>query len=99
MWMLGVGAVYEFPKKFRLVEDLDSVQLMSAEVSIPNGQGGFDAREYIKFALGRLYLVSEFVVRHGFWGGCLVVMRKACNMGPKRPCGSMVKGIRTMFLL
>ena len=50
VWMLGVGAVYKFPKKIRVLEDLDSLQLMSAEVSIPSGQGGFDAREYIKLA-------------------------------------------------
>ena len=75
-----MGAVYEFPKKFRVLEDLDSLHLMSAEVSIPNGHGGFDAREYIKFALGRWYFVLECVVRHGFWGGCLVVVRKACNI-------------------
>ena len=74
-------------------------QLISAEVSIPSGQGGVEALAYIRLAFGRWYLVFWWVVRHGFWGGWLVFFRKACNMGPKRPCGSIVKGMRTMFLL
>ena len=48
-----MGAVYDPPKKLRLVGDKDSCQLISAEVSIPSGHGGFEAREYIRFAFGR----------------------------------------------
>ena len=67
--ILGVGAVYEFPKKVRLVGDVDSLQFISAVVSIPSGHGGLDAREYIRFAFGRWYFVLECDVRHGFCGG------------------------------
>ena len=55
MWILGVGAVYEFPKNVRLVVEVELLQLISAEVSIPSGHGGVEAREYIKFACGQWY--------------------------------------------
>ena len=66
MWILGVGAVYELPKKVRRFGDIDSCQLMSAEVSIPSGHGWFEAREYIKLAFGRWYFVLGCVICHGF---------------------------------
>ena len=53
MWVLGVGAVYELPKKVRLVGDIELLQLISAVVSIPSGHGGAQAREYMRFAFGR----------------------------------------------
>ena len=69
VWILGVGAVYEFPKKVRLVVEVELLQLISAEVSIPSGQGGVEALAYIRLAFGRWYLVFWCVVCHGFWGG------------------------------
>ena len=53
MWILGVGAVYEFPKNVRLVVEVELLQLISAEVSIPSGQGGVEALAYIRLAFGR----------------------------------------------
>ena len=52
MWIPGVGAVYELPKNVRLVVDVELLQLISAEVSIPSGQGGVEALEYIRLAFG-----------------------------------------------
>jgi len=69
VWILGVGAVYEFPKNVRLVVEVELLQLISAEVSIPSGQGGVEALAYIRLAFGQWYLVFWCVVRHGFWGG------------------------------
>ncbi len=42
VWIPGVGAVYELPKKVRLVVEVELLQLISAEVSIPSGQGGVE---------------------------------------------------------
>ena len=53
MWTLGVGAVYEFPKKVLRVGEADALQFMSADVSMPRGHGGVEAREYMRFAFGR----------------------------------------------
>ena len=53
MWMRGVGTVYELPKKVHLVVDVESLQLISAVVSIPSGHGGVEAREYMRLAFGR----------------------------------------------
>ena len=69
VWILGVGAVYEFPKNVRLVVEVELLQLISAEVSIPSGQGGVEALAYIRLVFGWWYLVFWCVVRHGFWGG------------------------------
>jgi hypothetical protein len=69
VWILGVGAVYEFPKKVRLVGDIELLQLISAVVSIPSGHGGVLAREYMRFAYGRWRLLLWGEVHHGFWGG------------------------------
>ena len=69
MEILGVGAVYELPKKVRLVFDVELLQFISAVVSTPSGQGGSEAREYIKLAYGRCRLMLWGDVRQGFWGG------------------------------
>jgi hypothetical protein len=53
VWRLGVGAVYELPKNVRRVGDADCVHRMSADVRIPSGHGGCEARSYMKLALGR----------------------------------------------
>jgi len=53
VWMLGVGAVYELPKNVRRVGDVDCVHRMSADVRIPSGHGGWEARSYMRLALGR----------------------------------------------
>ena len=71
---------------------------MSADVSIPNGHGGWEARSSIRLALGQRNLELVDVVRQGFWCGWWVVVRNACNIGPNRAQGSMVKGMSTMFL-
>ncbi len=52
VWTLGVGAVYELPKKVLRVGEAEALQLMSADVSMPRGHGGVEAREYIRFAFG-----------------------------------------------
>ena len=91
VYMLGVGAVCEWPKKGRRVGDCDDFQWWSAEVSMPRGHGGVVAHFSMVEALGR----SEQKV---FWGGCWVVVRKAWSIGPKRHQGSMVKGMRTILL-
>ena len=96
--MLGVGAVYELPKKVLRVGEAEAFQLMSADVSMPRGHGGVEAREYIRFALGRWRLLLWGAVHQGLWGVWVVVVRKAWSIGPKRPCGSTVNGMRTMFL-
>ena len=69
MWILGVGAVYELPKKVRLVVDVELLQLISAVVSTPSGHGGVEAREYMRFAFGRWRLLLWGKVHQGFWGG------------------------------
>ena len=48
-----MGAVYELPKNVRRVGDADCVHRMSADVRIPSGHGGCEARSYMKLALGR----------------------------------------------
>ncbi len=53
VWRLGVGAVYELPKNDRRVGDVDCVHRMSADVRIPSGHGGWEARSYMRLALGR----------------------------------------------
>ena len=50
---LGVGAVYELPKNVRRVGDVDCFHRMSADVRIPIGHGGWEARSYMRMALGR----------------------------------------------
>ena len=57
VWMRSVGAVYELPKKVRLVGDVELLQLISAVVSTPSGHGGVEAREYMRFAFGRWRLL------------------------------------------
>ncbi len=52
-WRLGVGAVYELPKNVRRVGSADCVHWMSADVRIPSGHGGWEARSYMRLALGR----------------------------------------------
>ncbi len=37
VWIPGVGAVYELPKKVRRFVDAELLQLILAEVSIPSG--------------------------------------------------------------
>jgi hypothetical protein len=98
VWMLGVGAVYELPKNVRRVCDVDCVHRMSADVRIPSGHGGWEARSYMRLALGLWYLLLVCDVRQGFWRGWWVVVRNDCSIGPNRAQGSMVKGISTMFL-
>ena len=71
MWIPGVGAVYELPKKGRWVSDAELLQLISAEVSIPSGQRGVEAREYMRLAVGRclccvVWCAILFVV-DGWW--------------------------------
>ncbi len=64
---------------------------MSTFVSIPSGHGGCDAQWYI--------MVSLCLVGHQFCSlGWSESVRKVLNIGPKRPHGSMVKGMRTIFL-
>ena len=75
--MLGVGAVKELPKIVRRVGDAECVHRMSADVSIPNGHGGWEARSSIRLALSRRYLELVDVVRQGFWCGWWVVVRNA----------------------
>jgi len=58
---------------------------------IPSGHGGWEARLYMRLALGRLYLEFVGVVCQGFWRGWWVGVRNACNIGPNRAKGSMVK--------
>ena len=53
VWTLGVGAVYELPKNVRRVGDVDCVHRMLADVRIPSGHGGWEARLYMRLALGR----------------------------------------------
>ncbi len=58
MWTLGVEAVYELPKKVLRVGEAEAFQLMSADVSMPRGHRGVEAREYIsRFAFGRWRLL------------------------------------------
>jgi hypothetical protein len=57
VWMLGVGAVYECPKKVLRVGEAEALQFKSADVSMPSGHGGVDAREYMRFAFGRWRLL------------------------------------------
>jgi hypothetical protein len=51
--ILGVGEVKEFPKNVHHVGEADCVHRMSADVRIPSGHGGWDARSYMRFAFGR----------------------------------------------
>ena len=66
------------------------VQLWSAILRIPFGLGNVVILEYIKVALG-LVGVNEI----GEVG--LVSKRRVWRSGPKRPCGSMARGMRTML--
>ncbi len=52
VWTLGVGTVYELLKNVRRVGDADCVHGMSADVRIPSGHGGWEARSYMRLALG-----------------------------------------------
>jgi hypothetical protein len=52
VWMVGVGAVYELPKNVRRDGDADCVHRMSAAVRIPSEHGGWEARLYMRLALG-----------------------------------------------
>ena len=77
------------------------------EVRIPSGSGhgGLEARVYMRLALGRWYLLFWCVVcpvrfLGGVSCGCEEGRPVTCNMGPrKHPYGSIVKGMRNMFLL
>ena len=53
VWRLGLGAVYELPKNVRRVGSADCVHRMSADVRILSGHGGWEARSYMRLALGR----------------------------------------------
>ena len=53
VWTLGVGAVYELPKKVRCVGDANCVHRMSADVRILSGHGGWEAHSYMRLVLGR----------------------------------------------
>ena len=53
VWTLGVGAVYELLKNVPRVGDADCVHRMSADVRIPSEHGGWEARSYMRLALGR----------------------------------------------
>jgi hypothetical protein len=57
VWRLGVGAVYESPKKVLRVGEAEAFQLMSADVRMPRGHGDVEAREYIRFTFGRWHLL------------------------------------------
>ncbi len=81
------------------IGDADCVHLMSADVRIPSGHGGWEVCSYMRLALGRWYLDLVCVVRQGFWWGWCAAVRNACNIGPKRAQGSMVKGMSTRFFL
>ena len=65
---------------------------------IPSGHGGWEARLYMRLALSWWYLLLVRVVHQGFCQRWWVVVRNACSMGPNRAQGSMVKGMRTMFV-
>ncbi len=45
------------------------LQRMSTKVRIPSGHGDYEARSYMRLALGQWYRVLRWVVRQGFWGG------------------------------
>jgi hypothetical protein len=81
----------------RHVGEADWLQRRSADVKIPHGDGGWEARSFMRLALGRWYLVLVCVVHQGFWQGWWVVVRNACSIGPNRARGSKVKVMRTMF--
>jgi hypothetical protein len=53
VWTLGVCAVYVLPKNVRRVGDVDCVHRMLADVRIPSGHDGWEARSYMRLALGR----------------------------------------------
>ncbi len=89
-WMVkidGVGAVYEYPKKFLCLVDF---QMWSAVCSISSGQGSVVTLWNIGFALGLvvLNLYSRFVSE---------CSKKCCVMGPHLPCGLIAKGRRIIF--
>ena len=69
VWILGVGAVWELPKKVLRAGEAEALQFMSADVSMPSGHGGVEAREYMRFAFGRWRLLLWGEVHQGFWGG------------------------------
>ena len=50
VWILGVGAVYELPKKVLREGEAEAFQFLSADVSMPRGHGLVEAREYIRLA-------------------------------------------------
>jgi hypothetical protein len=50
VWRLGVGAVYELPKKVLREGEAEAFQFLSADVSMPRGHGLVEAREYIRLA-------------------------------------------------
>ena len=53
VWRLGVGAVEESPKNVRHVGDADCVHRMLVDMRIPSEHGGWEARLYMRLALGR----------------------------------------------
>ncbi len=89
--------MYELPKNVLHVGEADWLQHKSADVRIPSENGGWEARSYMRLALGRWYLVLVCVVCQSFGQGWWVVVRNACSIGPNRAQGSTVKGMRTMF--
>ncbi len=57
VWILGVGVVYELPKKVLRDGEAEAFQFMSADVRMPRGHGLVEAREYIRLAFGRWRLL------------------------------------------
>ena len=47
-----MGAVKELPKNVRHVGEADCFQRRLADVRIPNGHGGWEARLYMRLAFG-----------------------------------------------
>ncbi len=52
VWMIGVGAMYELSKNVRRVGNADCVHQMLADVRILSRHGGWEARSYMRLALG-----------------------------------------------
>jgi hypothetical protein len=86
--MDGVGEEYECPKKWR---GRWVVQLLSASCRIPVGHGNVVIRLYISVACG-----CDGGKESGTVG--LVPKRKWRRIGPRRPKGSIAKGMSVMLL-
>jgi hypothetical protein len=86
--MDGVGEEYEWPKKWR---GRWVVQLLSASCRIPVGLGNVVIHLYISVACGH-----DGGKESGIVG--LVPKRKWQRIGPRRPKGSIAKGMSVMLL-